>query len=149
MAKRRIGPISREIRNICSDFSNGKINLDEFKNGVSEVIMRYHDHPGNVYQNVGMALFKWGQEKKINDIMKIADEIEPEIKKSFINWASYMYDTGWVRDARVQGKLSVTDEIMCPFCNPEKKYDVPTKLNACEKHLWVNDYWHKNIYKHI
>lgn len=47
----------------------------------------------------------------------------------------------WPMKAFKDGTLKITRHMNCPFCNPERRSDVPTKLNACKDHLWVNEYW--------
>jgi len=48
---------------------------------------------------------------------------------------------GWVQRAKAQGRLRVTENSNCPYCNPMHQTDIPTQLNACEKHLWVSKKW--------
>jgi hypothetical protein len=48
---------------------------------------------------------------------------------------------GWIKEAKKEGKLRITDNMQCPYCNPTNRADVPTKLNACGEHLWVNMQW--------
>lgn len=51
----------------------------------------------------------------------------------------------WIEEARRRGKLKITDNHNCPFCNPEHETCVPTKVNACEKHQWVSRKWYEGI----
>ncbi|MQY69184.1 MAG: hypothetical protein GH150_07405 [Hadesarchaea archaeon] len=49
--------------------------------------------------------------------------------------------------ASQQGELKITENNNCPFCNPKRRIDVETKLNACEKHKWVSKAWYENRFK--
>lgn len=55
-----------------------------------------------------------------------------------------MSEVGWIERALHQGKLKITDNNMCPFCNPEFRADGIAKVNACEEHQWVSEKWFKN-----
>jgi hypothetical protein len=54
---------------------------------------------------------------------------------------------GWVKEALLRGELKITEHNNCPFCNPKRKIDVETKLNACERHRRVNKAWYENRFK--
>ncbi|MFH0897546.1 MAG: hypothetical protein V1850_05825 [Candidatus Bathyarchaeota archaeon] len=57
---------------------------------------------------------------------------------------------GWVKEARallLRGELRITENNNCPFCNPEHRTDVKTKLNACKEHKWVSKTWYENRFK--
>jgi hypothetical protein len=56
---------------------------------------------------------------------------------------------GWVEEARKQHKLRITENNNCPFCNPEHRLDVPTNINACEKHFWASKRWFEGERKFI
>lgn len=47
----------------------------------------------------------------------------------------------WINEARKRGELKITTDFNCPFCNPEHRLDVPTKINACKRHKWANKNW--------
>jgi hypothetical protein len=47
----------------------------------------------------------------------------------------------WIIKARQQGTLRITDNNNCPFHNPNHRLDIPTQINACEKHLWASKIW--------
>lgn len=51
---------------------------------------------------------------------------------------------GWIRKALNQGKLRITDNYNCPFCNPQHRTDIDTNLNACKEHKWVSRKWYEN-----
>jgi ribosomal protein L37AE/L43A len=53
----------------------------------------------------------------------------------------------WVKEALLRGELKITDDKNCPFCNPEHKTDIGTKINACEEHKWVNKVWYESRFK--
>jgi hypothetical protein len=44
------------------------------------------------------------------------------------------HEKGWLKKALFQGELKITENRQCPTHNPEHKPNVPTVLNACEKH---------------
>jgi hypothetical protein len=53
---------------------------------------------------------------------------------------------GWINEAWHQGGLQITEDKMCPFCNPTKDLNKPTKLKACKEHRWVNKRWFEAWY---
>lgn len=52
----------------------------------------------------------------------------------------------WLLPAYKSGKLRITTDRNCPYCNPEKREDVPTKLNAHREHLWASKDWFEEWY---
>lgn len=52
---------------------------------------------------------------------------------------------GWIEEALLQGQLKITENNNCPFCNPERRTDVPTKVNACKVHKWVSKNWYTGM----
>lgn len=52
---------------------------------------------------------------------------------------------GWVQQAKTQGTLRITENRNCPYHNPMHQKNVPTQLNACEKHLWVSKKWFEGL----
>jgi len=52
----------------------------------------------------------------------------------------------WPMKAFQNGTLQITHDRNCPIHNPEGRSDVPTKINACKDHLWVNEYWFRGKY---
>jgi hypothetical protein len=54
-----------------------------------------------------------------------------------------MVKNSWVKEAKEKGTLKITENLNCPYCNPTHSKDVPTKINACEEHLWVNKKWYE------
>jgi len=50
---------------------------------------------------------------------------------------------GWIKDAFDRGELKIIENMMCPFCNPTKAPNKPTKINACKEHRWVNKKWYE------
>jgi len=51
----------------------------------------------------------------------------------------------WVQQAKTQGTLRITKNRNCPYCNMMQQINTPNKLNACEKHLWVNNEWFEGL----
>lgn len=48
---------------------------------------------------------------------------------------------GWIKEALRRGELKITENNNCPYCNPERRTDVPTNVNACRLHKWVSKKW--------
>lgn len=55
-----------------------------------------------------------------------------------------MSEAGWIKKALHRSELKITDNRICPFCNPELKSDGIAKINACECHKWVYRAWFRN-----
>lgn len=55
-----------------------------------------------------------------------------------------MSKAGWIKRALHQGELRITDNRICPFCNPELKSDREAAINACKCHKWVYKAWFRN-----
>lgn len=53
---------------------------------------------------------------------------------------------GWIKDSLQRGKLQITEDMICPFCNPTKDLNKPAQLNACKEHRWVNKRWFEGGY---
>ncbi len=53
---------------------------------------------------------------------------------------------GWLLPAYRSGKLRLTSDRNCPYCNPGKRTERATNLNACEDHLLVNKNWFEEWY---
>jgi len=58
-----------------------------------------------------------------------------------------MSKTGWIKETLNKGELRLTEHRNCPFCNPDRRTDVDTKLLACEEHKWVNKDWYRRTFK--
>ena len=54
---------------------------------------------------------------------------------------------GWIKEALRRDELKITENNNCPFCNPEYRTDVPTKVNACELHKWVGKKWFEGRFR--
>jgi len=54
---------------------------------------------------------------------------------------------GWIKAALLKGELKITENRNCPFCNPEHRTNVKTKINAHKEHKWVNKTWYENTFK--
>jgi len=50
-------------------------------------------------------------------------------------------EASWIRDALDRNELRITEHRNCPFCNPQRRLNTPTKLNACKRHKWVYKQW--------
>jgi len=40
-----------------------------------------------------------------------------------------------------EGKMRISNNRNCPYCNPSRRLDVSTTLHACKIHLWANKEW--------
>jgi len=45
---------------------------------------------------------------------------------------------GWIDEAIRQDELKITNDEVCPFCEPEKRF-----INACRAHKWVSMKWYE------
>ena len=93
LSRRKIGLISKEIRNVCLDYYIDRIDREELKNQIKKIINMYQDCPGSIYQNVGMALVKWGKERAMltdEEVLVLADEVDPRIRQAVENWRDKM-----------------------------------------------------------
>lgn len=55
-----------------------------------------------------------------------------------------MSEAGWIKKALHRGELRITDDRICPYCNPELRADKKAAINACERHKWVSREWFRN-----
>ena len=56
-------------------------------------------------------------------------------------------ETGWIEEALHRGELKITENNNCPFCNPERRTDIPTNVNACALHKWVSKKWFEGRFR--
>lgn len=84
MGKRR-GDISKRIRSLCYELSQGKITEREFKNGIQELIDEYGT-TGYMLQDIGMAAQKWCSHMG-NYVPErfwvLLDEVDTRIRESY------------------------------------------------------------------
>lgn len=78
--------ISMTVKKLCLDLSENRITQDEFKDGIQGIIDR--SNHSLVLQNIGQAIAKWSTGCTREIIWKLTDEVDPDIKKRFNNWAS-------------------------------------------------------------
>lgn len=52
-----------------------------------------------------------------------------------------MVTKSWIREARKQGTLKITENWNCPYHNSERDPDPLMIINACKEHLWVSKKW--------
>jgi len=92
MAKRRRGPISKAVRNLCSATLLDFINKFKFKDGLQSIINEYEPALGNIaLQDIGMAIQRWAVEYRLDikdEIWQLVDEVEPEIRQKYEKWAN-------------------------------------------------------------
>jgi len=93
MAKRkRRGPISKAVRNLCSGTLLEPVNKPEFKKGLREIIDEYPSY----LRQIGMAIQGWIKDyindilNKKDEIWQLVDEVEPEIRREYEKWANIM-----------------------------------------------------------
>lgn len=93
MGKRKRGPISKKVRELCCNWSDGRITDGDFTEGVRSLIIR-HGETGYIFQGIGMAIEKWStkylssEDKK--QVWKLADEVDSRIRELFKNWVRIM-----------------------------------------------------------
>jgi len=54
---------------------------------------------------------------------------------------------GWLRNAKEQGELRLTDDLFCPFCFSEKEKVIPSGYVTCIEHQWANKDWFNNWFE--
>jgi len=93
MAKRkRRGPISKAVRNLCSGTLLEPVNKPEFKKGLREIIDEYPSY----LRQIGMAIQGCNKDyindipNKKDEIWRLVDEVEPEIRQEYEKWANIM-----------------------------------------------------------
>ena len=93
MAKRKRGPISKKIRDLCYSLSSGRISEDQFKAGVIDIIQQYGYLGHACYQGIALAIAKWcsdlSQEEK-RDLWSLLYDVDPRIRKTFEHWVNSM-----------------------------------------------------------
>lgn len=93
MGKRKRGPISKKVRELCCNWRDGRITDGDFKEGVQGLIIRYRE-TGYVLQDIGMAIEKWSTKylspKDKKQVWKLADEVNSRIRELFKNWVGIM-----------------------------------------------------------
>ena len=79
--RKRRGPISKAVRNLCSSTFLELVNKPEFKKGLRKSIDEYPSALGNI----GMAIQGWVREHpdKKDEIWQLVDEVEPRIREQF------------------------------------------------------------------
>lgn len=82
MAKRRRGPVSREVKIALSEFVYGRISDSEFQNRIQNILNNH----GN--RGIGSALQKWmvylGLDERERDrVWRLVDEVDPRIRAQF------------------------------------------------------------------
>lgn len=88
--------LSTDVRQLCKKYETNQISESEFKNELIEIISKYSGQ-SRLYQNIGEAVqshFFPNEDFKLeipkNDIWKMIEEVEPRIKKEYLNWAEAM-----------------------------------------------------------
>lgn len=78
---------------MCYDLLAGRISEDDFKIGIADIINEY-GHLGYIcYQAIGLAIAKWSggiSEENKELVWKLADEVDPKIRKAFEHWVGRM-----------------------------------------------------------
>lgn len=102
MSRRKRGPISKEVRNLCYRLFQGRITDNDFKKRIQDIIDKY-GQSGYILQGIGLAIQKWGvnenghkkwsineDEYKKEKVWQLADEVDVRIRKLFENWVRKM-----------------------------------------------------------
>ena len=88
MAKiKRRGPIAKAVRHLCSSTLLEPVNKPEFKNGLRKIIDEYPLY----LRQMGMAIQAWIVEYALNkkdEIWRLVDDVEPEIRQKYEKWAN-------------------------------------------------------------
>jgi len=92
MGRRKRGPISKKVRDLCRGLFQGRITDSDFKKGIQDIIAQY-GQSGYILQGIGMAIQKWSideDECKSEKAWKLADEVDVRIRELFENWVRKM-----------------------------------------------------------
>lgn len=93
MGKRKRGPISKKVRELCCNWSDGRITDGDFKEGIRGLIIHYGE-TGYVLQDIGMATEKWSTKylspESKKQVWELADEVNSKIRELFKNWVRMM-----------------------------------------------------------
>ena len=93
MGKRKRGPISKKVKELCCNWRDGRITDGDFKEGVQGLIIR-HGKTGYVLQGIGMAVEKWSTKylspEGKKQVWKFADEVNSRIRMLFDKWLEIM-----------------------------------------------------------
>ncbi len=91
MSKKKRGPISKKVENLCYELSSGRINDDTFKQGLKDILDEY-GKMGYILQGIGMVIGKWlVQEPKFKDkVWSLANQVDTKIRDLFDKWVDEM-----------------------------------------------------------
>jgi len=91
MGKKRKGPISREVENLCYGLSSVRITDDTFKQGLRDILNEY-GQTGYILQGIGMVIGKWlVQEPQFKDkVWSLANQVDTRIQDLFDKWVDGM-----------------------------------------------------------
>lgn len=87
MGKRKIGPVSKKIKDLCHGLSGGQISKNDFKKGIQGIIDEYGES-GYILQGIGIAIQKWY--KGNEQVWRLVDETDSRIRKQFENYVEKM-----------------------------------------------------------
>lgn len=94
VARRKRGPISKKVRNLCYDLRDGRIMDEDFQEGIRNIIIR-HGETYRVLQNIGMVphglkIQEYLSEADKTRIWRLLDEVDYRIREAFEIWKKKM-----------------------------------------------------------
>lgn len=93
MARRKRGPISKRVRELCCYWRDGRITDKGFKEGIQGLII-HHGETGYVLQGIGMAIEKWSTKylppRDKQKVWKLTNEADRRIRELLENWVDKM-----------------------------------------------------------
>ncbi len=93
--RKRRGPISKAVRNLCSATLLDPIDKSKFKDELREIVNEYKMASGNrVFQSVGMVIQNWAVEyprdkPKIEETWQLVDAVEPKIRQAYDKYVKF------------------------------------------------------------
>ena len=94
MAKRKKrGPISKTVRNLCLGTLLEPVNKPEFKKGLRKIVDEYQPY----LRQIGMVIQVWIVEYRHDirdEIWRLVDDVEPRIRQQYEKWANSYFREG-------------------------------------------------------
>ncbi len=87
MSRRKRGPISKEVRNLCRGLFQGRITDNDFKGGIQNIIDEY-GQARYILQGIGLAIQKWSINEdahKREKVWELANDVNVRIRELFEN----------------------------------------------------------------
>ena len=89
MSRKKKGPITKKVRNLCYDFYNNRITDNDFKDGILKIIEEY-GRSGYILQGIGLAIMKWSTNKdelQKKKVWELVNDVDTRIIELLDNWA--------------------------------------------------------------